>query len=130
MKDPKDWTPREAAFFEEARLAGSMMDSAYRSFSGTDVAEAEVWGCVRRFYIAVAQGGDVEAAIAAEDVRWRSYATEQEKKVNAAPKTKRGPMSGHSVISHRWVSPDLFQSKGPHLRQMVKIIEARIASGK
>ena len=127
MKDPKDSTPREAALYELARNAGALGDSQLRSFSGADQADSEVYFCERRAYVAIAAGTDVEAAIAVEDARWRAYAAEQAKKVDAAPKTKRGPMSGHSVISHRWVSPEAFASKAIHIRTMVRIIEEKIA---
>jgi len=66
-----------------------------------------------------AQGGDVEAAIAAGELAWRTYAEANNRKVAGASKIKRGPMAGQSVISHRWVSPDLFTSKLLHVRGMI-----------
>ena len=43
---------------------------------------------------------------------------ENHRKVAEAPKIQRGPMSGASAIHHRWVSPDAFVNRAPHLRQM------------
>jgi hypothetical protein len=39
---------------------------------------------------------------------------------NAAPKIKRGPSAGHSVIAHRWVDPDKFASRAIHIRAMAR----------
>ena len=71
------------------------------------------------------EGLDVEAAIRREDERWRKYAADQAAKVEAAPKVKRGPSKGHSVISHRWVSPDAFRYHANHIRTMVRILSER-----
>ena len=53
---------------------------------------------------------------------WRAYAAENNAKINAAPKIKRGPSSGHSVISHRWTDPERFAASAVHLRAMARMI--------
>lgn len=108
--------------FDLARDSAAMADSMLRSFSGADQADSEAHFCARRVYVAVATGSELEAALAAEDRRWRAYAAEQARKVDAAPKIKRGPCSGQSVISHRWVSPDKFEGMSSHIRIMVRIV--------
>ena len=67
----------------------------------------------------------VEEAIAAEDRRWRAYAEENHRKVNEAPKFKRGSSRGHSVISHRYVYSEGFVSQAIHIRQMVRILREK-----
>src|SRR5277367_1077254 len=96
----------QEALFTCARDAGAMGDAKLRSFSGADQADSELDYGARRVYVAVAhEGVDLEIAITREDARWRAYAVEQRRKVDEAPKIKRGPSAGHSVISHRWVDP-------------------------
>ena len=103
-----------------ARQAGELGDAMVRSLSGADKADSEVYFCERRVYVAVSQGVEVDAALAAEDARWRAYAAEQAAKVDAAPKIKRGPMRGHSAIHHRWVNPGLFKCREGHIRIMIR----------
>jgi len=108
--------------YECARQSRALGDAMIRSFSGADQAESELYYGERRVYVAVAQGTDLEAAIEAEDKRWRAYAESQRKKVEEAPRIKSGPYAGASSIHHRWVSPDGFETKARHIRAMVKII--------
>ncbi len=109
--------------FVLARQAMQRCEFAYRSLSGTDVAEAEVWSAERRCYTAVAAGESLQARFKIEDAAWRKYAAEQERKVNAAPKLQhKFGSGGQSVIAHQWVSPDLFASKQSHIRFMVERI--------
>jgi hypothetical protein len=100
--------------YQCARDAEALGDAMLKSWSGADQADSEVYFCERRVYIAVADGQSIEAAIVLEDRRWRKYAAEQ------APKIKRGPSSGQSVISHRWVDPDKFASRAIHIRAMAR----------
>ncbi len=128
-----EWTPWETEFYHLARQSGEMGDGMLRSFSGADQADSEKHFCARRVYVAIAALGPdasdaaIELALDVEDRRWREYAAAQAAKVAAAPKIKRGPSSGHSVIGHRWVSPDSFQTTAGHIRTMVKIIRERLA---
>lgn len=118
---------RKEALYQCARDAYALGESLLKSFSGADQADSEAYFCARRVYVAVAGEIDLEVAIAAEDKRWRAYAAEQAVKVAAAPKIKRGPSQGHSVISHRWVDPEKFTTQAHHIRQMIRIIDARQA---
>lgn len=76
--------------------------------SGSDRAEAEVHACERRVYVAVWQGVDLEDAIATEDKRWREHAAEIQRRMDAAPKLRRGPSSGTSAAIYMWVNPEKF----------------------
>jgi hypothetical protein len=111
---------QKEALYECARTAGARADSMLRSFSGADQADSECFFCERRVYVAVADGVEPEVAIAREDTVWRAYAKAQDAKVVAAPKIKRGPMQGHSVISHRWVDSGKFAAYASHIRFMVR----------
>jgi hypothetical protein len=120
--------PKEE-LFSLARDAYAQGESMLKSFSGADQADSEKYFGANRVYVAIALGGNVETEIAKEDARWRAYAKEQAAKVAAAPKIKRGPSRGHSVISHRWVDPEAFVSTGAHIRTMVRIVTERIERG-
>jgi hypothetical protein len=122
-----DWTPLQCELYSLARSSGERADSMLRSFSGADQADSELYFGERRVYVALAAGGNLETALAIEDARWRAYAKEQAAKVAAAPKIKRGPSQGHSVISHRWVNPEAFQSTANHIRTMWRIVKQRAA---
>lgn len=114
--------------FACARTEGERGDAMLRSFSGADQADSEKHFCARRVFVAIAHEGlTVDDAIAREDARWRAYAKEQAAKVAAAPKIKRGPSRGQSVISHRWVDPEAFTFYASHLRAMVRISGERAA---
>lgn len=116
------------ALFQCARDAGAAGDAKLKSWSGADQADSELDFGARRVYVAVAhEGVDLEIAIAREDTRWRLYAAEQACKVEAAPKIKHGPSAGHSVIGHRWVNPDGFQTVAIHIRTMVRILTEKHA---
>lgn len=113
--------PLDHPLFELARRAGDAWIRSWSAMSGTDQAEGEIYRYEREVYVAAAQGQDVEAAIAAADARWRAYAVQNNARVALAPKIKRGPMSGHSAISYRWVSPDKVQAKAIHWREMIRL---------
>ena len=102
-----------------ARSYRDIETRAYSGFSGTDCAEAPKHGLTADGLAALAEGKDPEATIALLSAKWRAYAEDNNRKVAAAPKTKRGPMAGHSAISHRWVSPDAFDSIAIFLRSML-----------
>ena len=113
------------ALLAMTRDAYAQGEAMLRSFSGSDQADSELYFGLARVYRTVALGFDTEEALAIEDARWRAYAAEQARRVEAAPKIKRGPSSGHSAISHRWVSPDAFAAHMPHARQMIATAMAR-----
>ena len=113
---------QEEKLFVQMRQSGAMAESGYRSMSGADVAGAEIHYIVRRVYVLFWEGVEREAAIAEGERQWIAYATENNVKVNAAPKTKRGPYQGASVIHYRWTDPGRWSSTGMHLRAMHKII--------
>ncbi len=113
------------ALFKLSVAAYAQGDYMIKSFSGADQADSEKYYGMGRVYCNVARGQELEFAIAAEDKRWRAYAEENHKKVNEAPKIKRGPSSGQSVLSHRWVQADAFTYQAIHIRQMVSLERTR-----
>lgn len=113
---------QEAKLFARMRTAGEQEQHAYKSMLGADVAEAPIFSYVRHCYQLVWEGVELEAAITLCDAAWREYAAQNNAKVDAAPKIRRGPSAGHSSIHHRWTSPEKFQGTAIHIRQMVRII--------
>jgi len=101
--------------------AKSSRDTAgrmYASGSGADLADAPLRDLQADAFALLACGVTVEAIVELLEPKWRAYATEQQARVAAAPKIKRGPYSGQSNISHRWVSTEAFENFIPHLIQM------------
>ena len=130
--------PLREALFVLARDSYALGESMLRSWSGADQADSEMHFCARRVYAFLGDTGpndtwdptcaNLETLIAEQDARWRSYAAAQAVKVESAPKIRRGPSAGHSVISHRWVDPEKFTSYAHHIRTMVRILKEKHAS--
>lgn len=110
-------------YLEQMKRAGERNRRAYESWSGADVAEAEIYRLERLFWMALWEGSEIEPTLAKFDAEWRKYATENNAKVESAKKIARGPRAGLSVIEHRWVSPELAETKAIHLRNMAKRIQ-------
>ena len=66
---------------EAARRYRDMEQAAYRSMSGADVAEAPLRGLTADGLACIAEGKDPEATILFLEVKWRVYATENNRKV-------------------------------------------------
>lgn len=96
-------------------------ESMLRSMSGADQADSEYFRLRRLFWLALRDGVPHAEARANLIAAWRAYAEGQQKKVDAAPKIRRGPMSGHSAISHRWVSPEKAEAD-------IDVLQARLHS--
>jgi len=107
-----------SSLLDLARSDGERAERQYKSGSGTDQAEAEYYRLRRLFWIALHEGQTFDAAFKALDDAWRSYTARNNDRVNVAPKIKRGPCAGQSVIAHRYVSPDKAKSNVPYLRAM------------
>ena len=114
----------QLTFLDMAKRAGERCESAYRSFSGTDVAEAELYRLERVCWLNLNNGWTLEASLWKFDADWRKYAAENNAKVTAAGKIRRGPRAGQSCIEHRWVSPELAECKSNHIRAMAKDMKA------
>jgi len=95
--------------------------SSYKSFSGTDVAEAPIHGMLADTYACIALGKDIEVTLALFEAKWRVYAKEQQARVAGAPKLKHGPSSGCSVIHYKWVSEELWETHARHVRSMINL---------
>ena len=101
-----------------------------KMFSGTDVAEAPLYGMLAKVWCELACDAELESTLNNFDADWRQYAKENNAKVEAAPKLKRGPRSGQSCIEHHWVSPEMAKTKSIHVRQMLKIMTGERMSDK
>ena len=114
------------AMYDLARRSHEREEYAYHQtgklFSGTDCAEAPLHGIIAKLWCKLAIGNDLERCLQWADKEWREYATVQNRKVDSAPKIHYGPSSGHSVLAHRWVSPEAIESMGVHIRTMYRMI--------
>lgn len=126
----REWTPRETEYYTLSQQSEDLFASSLRSGSGGDWANAERYACERLVYIDLAEGRNLEESIARADVRWRRHAATMQSKATSGPKWTRGPSSGLRVMRDRWADLDAFlETTVPHIRTMVKIVEARLASG-
>jgi hypothetical protein len=105
-----------AARFERDRETAS-----YKSWSGTDVAEAPLHGMLADTYACIARGKDIEATLTFFGAKWRTYAREQQGRVSAAAKLKHGPSSGASVIHYKWVSEEAWETHARHVRALLTV---------
>lgn len=101
-----------------ARNYRAIAEHAYKSASGADVADAPKHDFTADALGAIGSGKDVEAVIVLFATKWRTYATENNRKVADAAKIKRGPRAGQSVIEHRYTNPEAFDSIAIFLRQL------------
>lgn len=74
---------------------------------GADATDAEMYRQVAGALRKVLQGANVEEAVASFKKGWKDFQAENNAKVNAAPKIKYGPSSGHSVIGHKWAGDSM-----------------------
>jgi hypothetical protein len=120
-KSLPDGTPPANAEFllKTARFERDRETAYYKSWSGTDVADATIHGMLADTYTCIAQGKDVETTLALFEAKWKKYAVEQQARVKSTPKIKYGPFSGASVIHHRWVS-ELWETHARHVRAMLQ----------
>ena len=119
---PQITDSQEKLLFEQMRQLGTQHEFMVNSMSGTSQAESELPRIQRLFYVAIWSGHGVEESISECDQKWRSYAEKNNARVEAAPKTMRGPYEGASNIHYRWVNPDRFTDSAQHLRAMVEKI--------
>lgn len=112
--------PEREKLMEAARRWRRMEEQAYHSMSGADVAEAPCHGMTADALACVADGKNLARTLAFFEAKWRKYAAEQASRVAAAPKIRRGPSAGHSVIGHRWVSPERFGDAARMIRALAE----------
>jgi hypothetical protein len=96
-----------------------------QSWNKKDRAAAYLYRLSQVFYESVANGLDPEEILAYCDMDWRHYAAVENKKVENAPKFKRGPYAGQSARMDSWVYPDKFSDTRIHLRNMIGIMRER-----
>lgn len=122
---PPPWAEKAR---EAATQCRKMEELAYKSFSGTDVAEAPIKGLQADVLGCVALGCDLDELLSWAKATWCDYAAKARAKVAAAAKIKFGPSAGHSVIHHRWVSDEAWDPVERHLRALVRIWEGQEGS--
>lgn len=115
---PPPWAEKAT---EVARQRRDMETAAYKSHSGTDVAEAPLHGLQADVLGCLALGCDLDEVLAWAKADWCKYAAEVRAKVAKAPKIKLGPSSGHSTIGHRWVSDEAWDACERHIRTLVRV---------
>jgi hypothetical protein len=101
---------------EAADASWRWRDMKARSLCGADQADAAYYELEFGFWADLAGGMSFNDAFAKLDTRWRAHAARNNAAVAAAPRLHLGPSSGHSVIAHRWVSPETAQTRLPWLR--------------
>ena len=120
-RGPNITAEQEEKLFAQMRYHDAAYDSMLKSMSGADQADAEGERICRLFYGALWEGTDIETALTSCEQMWRDYAEKNNARVNAAPKTSRGPYQGQSVIHYRWTSPERFLHSAIHLRTMAAL---------
>ena len=114
------------SMYDLARKSRTQEEHSYHQtgklFSGTDCAEAPLHGIVAKLWCKLAVGNSLDRCLTVADREWREYATVQNRKVDSALKIRSGPSSGHSVLSHRWASPEALESMSVHIRTMYRMI--------
>lgn len=79
-------------------------DRKYRSPSGADKPDAHRDQLTATALRKVLAGTPVDAAVAWLRAEWFAFMISNNAKVNAAPKMRRGPMSGCSAIHYRYAT--------------------------
>lgn len=115
---------KERALQQAFRNRKTQLDQQH-SRLGSDVAEAPLYGYVADALAVIASGCSVSDAIAWADAQWRTYAKEQQARVEKAKKLRKGPRAGQSSMEHRWVSEEAFGAKAIHIRRLVEIWEGQ-----
>ena len=100
------------AVYDLARKARQREEYVYHQtgklLQGTDCAQAPLHGIVAKLWCRLAVGNNLEHCLTVAAEEWREYAAMNNRKVDSAPEIRNGPSSGHSVLAHRWVSPEAF----------------------
>lgn len=83
------------------RFYAQQSEVKYRSPSGADKVDAERDRLTAAALRSVLMGRPVEEAVEWFRKEWAAFAREQNRKVDAAPKMRHGPMSGCSSIHYK-----------------------------
>lgn len=92
---------------DAARFARDRSTAAYAGASGADRADAPKHDILADVWCLLAAGAHPTPVIEWATSRWSWYRDANHARVEAAAKIKRGPMSGHSAISHEWVADSI-----------------------
>ena len=118
-----------------ARFHGDLSQALYQGVggfqNGSDPVDGECHRLVARAMRELWRGDGIDSVLSRYRNAWEDFASEQNRKVNAAPKIKNGPSSGHSVISYKHASPalgsqgetDILRHHGSAIRESSKYDE-------
>jgi len=114
----------DAAKYELLVLSSREMDTAMtmvNSMSGAVRADSPIHIAASHAYRKMAEGMPFAEAITKEDISFRQYALENHRKIEAAPKLKRGGYAGQSSLHYKWVAEDGFERYAlPHMKFMAE----------
>jgi hypothetical protein len=113
----------KAALLDEARFFARLSDARYRSPCGADLPDAELNRLEARAFRRLAAGEPLAAVVGDLEREWADFAAANNRRVNAAPKVARGPMAGHSSISHRWADPGRVAASVAYIRAACRRLE-------
>jgi hypothetical protein len=106
----------EAALLDYARFCSRRSEAKYRSHCGADLPDAELHRLEARAFRRLAAGEPLAAVLGDLEMAWAEFAADNNRRVNSAPKVARGPMAGHSSLSHRWADPEKVAASVAYIR--------------
>lgn len=111
---------------ESARYARDQASRFYspQCLSGADTADAPRYDLQADAFGCIASGKDVDAVLALCRAKWIAYCEANNAKVENAPRVKRGPYEGTSVIHYRYTSPSAWDAVEVFVRNMLAIAES------
>jgi hypothetical protein len=116
---------RRAALLDEARFFARLSEIKYRSHCGADLPDAELNRLEAKAFRRLAGGEGLSAVLTDLAREWSGFAADNNRRVNAAPRVVRGPMAGHSSISHRWADPEKVLASVAYVRAVYRRLEDR-----
>lgn len=120
-QDP-EW--KDNPYFEQGRRYREMADAVYEDRrpmrSGADRTDAVRHSMVAKAFGRLGQGEDVESVIGKLRGEWNEFAEQKKKQIEAAPKIRRGPSSGGSVIGYEHADPGAINSDEIFIRSVAR----------
>lgn len=134
-KRPQFLEEEREEFFRMARHYGDRAHAAQTDRpgfmkSGADAVDGERLRAVAKAFRRLGLGESLEIVVEEMKKEWVDFCTENNKKVEAAPKLRYGPSSGQSVISYKYAYPGRIDSDEIHVRSMYRTIRANARDNK
>lgn len=108
--------------FSLARSRGQLEQAKYRSASGADKIDAVLHAIEAKAFRRLGLGEPLEDVLKSIETEWKSFAIENNRKVDEAPKMKTGPSGGLSSIHYRWAGLDRCDSSIIFVRNMFNLV--------